>query len=218
MLMLFRSKQSGQSWIAASVIVTETAALCVSMIDATSRSTGARLCRRTAQTAARPRRRDRDRGRQPPREPTSHFPRSDFAPSTIGSASSGSSAGPTRRCARASTRGTTPTCPTSRPSSPACSSPRVPPPARGRRPLLRLSFPRRRPPLALRLAPSRTSYDVKCGGGGSRGACRRGGRCSAGGIGELRGGSFRSRLIVRCRPWWWGLCMSGSARSCRSLG
>ncbi len=33
MLMLFRSKQSGQSWIAASVIVTETAALCVSMID-----------------------------------------------------------------------------------------------------------------------------------------------------------------------------------------
>src|SRR6185369_9544360 len=34
MLMLWRSKQSGQSWIAAAVIVTETAALCVSIIDA----------------------------------------------------------------------------------------------------------------------------------------------------------------------------------------
>jgi Ion channel len=53
MLMLFRSKQSGQSWIAASVIVTETAALCVSMIDRPPDSRALRLCRRTAQTAAR---------------------------------------------------------------------------------------------------------------------------------------------------------------------
>jgi len=53
MLMLFRSKQSGQSWIAASVIVTETAALCVSMIDSPPDSRALRLCRRTAQTATR---------------------------------------------------------------------------------------------------------------------------------------------------------------------
>lgn len=53
MLMLFRSKQSGQSWIAASVIVTETAALCLSMIDGPPDPRALRLCRRTAQTAAR---------------------------------------------------------------------------------------------------------------------------------------------------------------------
>lgn len=53
MLMLFRSKQSGQSWIAASVIVTETAALCVSMIDGRPDPRALRLCRQTAQTASR---------------------------------------------------------------------------------------------------------------------------------------------------------------------
>jgi Ion channel len=53
MLMLFRSKQSGQSWIAASVIVTETAALCVSMIDEPPDPRALRLLRRTAQTGAR---------------------------------------------------------------------------------------------------------------------------------------------------------------------
>ena len=53
MLMLFRSKQSGQSWIAASVIVTETAALCVSMIDGPPDPRALRLLRRTAQTGAR---------------------------------------------------------------------------------------------------------------------------------------------------------------------
>ncbi|HMK11796.1 MAG TPA: potassium channel family protein [Acidimicrobiales bacterium] len=53
MLMLFRSKQSGQSWIAASVIMTETAALCVSIIDGPPDPRALRLCRRTAQMAAR---------------------------------------------------------------------------------------------------------------------------------------------------------------------
>jgi len=53
MLMTFRSKQSGQSWIAASVIMTETAALCVSIIDAPPDPRALRLCRRTAQMAAR---------------------------------------------------------------------------------------------------------------------------------------------------------------------
>ena len=53
MLMLFRSKQLGQSWIAAMVIVTETAALCISIIDAPPDPRALRLCRRTAQTVAR---------------------------------------------------------------------------------------------------------------------------------------------------------------------
>jgi hypothetical protein len=53
MLMMFRSKQSGQSWIAAMVIVTETAALCISIIDAPPDARALRLCRRTAQTVAR---------------------------------------------------------------------------------------------------------------------------------------------------------------------
>jgi hypothetical protein len=53
MLMLFRSKQSGQSWIAAMVVVTETAALCISIIDAPPDRRALRLCRRTAQTVVR---------------------------------------------------------------------------------------------------------------------------------------------------------------------
>jgi hypothetical protein len=53
MLMTFRSKQSGQSWIAASVIVTETAALCVSIIDGPPDHRALKLCRRTAQMAGR---------------------------------------------------------------------------------------------------------------------------------------------------------------------
>ena len=65
MLMLFRSKQSGQSWIAASVIVTETAALCLSMIDGPPDPRALRLCRRTAQTAARLEERHLARGRSP---------------------------------------------------------------------------------------------------------------------------------------------------------
>jgi len=53
MLMTFRSKQPGQSWIAASVIVTETAALCVSIIDGPPDHRALKLCRRTAQMAGR---------------------------------------------------------------------------------------------------------------------------------------------------------------------
>ncbi len=53
MLMVWRSKQPGQSWIAASVIVTETAAICVSMIDGPPDHRALRLCRRTAQMATR---------------------------------------------------------------------------------------------------------------------------------------------------------------------
>ncbi len=53
MLMMFRSKQSGQSWIAAMVIVTETAALCISIIDEPPDARALRLCRRTAQTVVR---------------------------------------------------------------------------------------------------------------------------------------------------------------------
>jgi len=53
MLMTFRSKQPGQSWIAASVIVTETAALCVSIIDGPPDHRALKLCRRTAQMASR---------------------------------------------------------------------------------------------------------------------------------------------------------------------
>jgi hypothetical protein len=53
MLMTFRSKQSGQSWIAAMVLVTETAVLTVSMIEGPPDPRALRLCRRTAQTVAR---------------------------------------------------------------------------------------------------------------------------------------------------------------------
>ena len=53
MLMTFRSKQPGQSWIAASFIVTETAALCVSIIEGPPDHRALKLCRRTAQLAGR---------------------------------------------------------------------------------------------------------------------------------------------------------------------
>ena len=63
MLMLFRSKQSGQSWIAASVIVTETAALCVSMIDAPPDPRALTALPADRADRGAPRGRDRARGR-----------------------------------------------------------------------------------------------------------------------------------------------------------
>ncbi len=139
MLMLFRSKQSGQSWIAASVIVTETAALCLSMIDGPPDPRALRLCRRTAQTAARLESAHLARGRSPSTRRHRASLRSGFESSTRGWASSGSSADPTKRCAHGIEAWHDAYMPHLLALVARLLIPRrVPPPARSHRPLLRL--------------------------------------------------------------------------------